>query len=281
MLERKFNDSIISEADMGRMINVDGRRNKNRPIYSFGEARGIEMAVNERTPSLPANQVKPRAPLPTADDFANLFFCESTEEEEARAKLATIEDDAMSIYHATSIPKQSCQRRRCVTFGGTISITHPLEDVCPASATWLSRHELELFRSSAQHSIHKMKNDIIGKSAEYKDRGKFRAKMVDMENENDTSIRGLEHRIFRRKFTRHMLIEDVLKCQSHAIGLESFGHFTDTRELLAKVSIDRSSKAKSIALFDAREDYREAHEGMPLSPPMKRRKKQVRHVSIH
>lgn len=293
MFERKFNDSIISEADMWRRINEDGRRNTGRPIYSFGfgETRGIigiaPKPADERK-TLPANpnQVKRQPQLvPTADDFANLFFCESSEEEEARATLAmaTIKDD--EIPNAASIPKQSCQRRRCVTFGGTICITHHLGDVCPSSATWLSRHELELFRSSAQDSIHNMRNDIMGKSADYKDRCKFRAKMVDMEKENDSSIRGLEHKIFRRKQTRQMLIEDVLTCQAHAAGLASFGHFMDTRELLAKVSLDRSRKAKSIALFDAREDYREAQgdlsSDIPVSPPTKRRKKQVRHVSLH
>ena len=272
---------------MARKINEYGRRNVSRPIYSIGETREIEMTPR---PVCHANEKKPLQAtshprlVPTAEDFANLFFCESSEEEEARATLATatIEDDTVPRYHA-SVPKRS--RRRRVTFGGSISIAHHLEDACPASATWLSRHELELLRSSAQHSIHDMRNDVMGNSAEYKDRAKFRAKMVDMENEKDSSIRGLEHRIFRRKQTRHMLIEDVLKCQSHAAGLASFGHFMDAREkdaLIAKVSLDRSGKAKSIALFDAREDYREAHEGdMPVSPPIKRRKKQVRHVSLH
>lgn len=278
---------------MWRRINEDGRRNTSRPIYSFGfgetrEIIGMAPRPDERKTLLAnPNQVKRQPQLvPTADDFANLFFCESSEVEEAQATLATatIEDDEIPMcHHAASIPKQSYQRRRCVTFGDTISITHHLGDVCPASATWLSRHELELFRSSAQHSIHNMRNDIMGRSADYKDRCKFRAKMVDMEKENDSSIRGLEHRIFRRKLTRHMLIEDVLTCQAHAAGLTSFGHFMDTRELLAKVSLDRSRKAKSIALFDAREDYREAHEGdlssdMPVSPPMKRRKIGRAHV---
>ncbi len=90
--------------------------------------------------------------------------------------------------------------------------------------------------------------------------------MLALEDETDSSIRGLEHRVFRRKYTRKALIRDVLKCQSHVRGLARFGHDVDgggsgggAARLLAKVSRERSTKARQVAYVDASDNYEEVH----------------------
>jgi len=93
-------------------------------------------------------------------------------------------------------------------------------------------------------------------------RSRFRTMMSQMEDESNSSIRGLEHRVFRRKHARKTLIRDVLKCQAHVVGLARFGHGMDGEErakLLAGVSRERSGRAKGVAVLDARDDSKEVY----------------------
>ena len=159
--------------------------------------------------------------------------------------------------------------RRRISFGAAIPTIHYLADV-PSVHTitpeekatlWYSRADLEEFKSCAQLSINDIKNIIsIDKNA-YKDRTKFRILMLSFEDNTKTSIRGLESRIFRRKYTRQMLIKDVIECQTHVDGLAKFGMPMCDKQmksnLLAKVSKERSKMAKNLALVDAKDDYEE------------------------
>jgi len=229
---------------------------------------------------------------PTADDYANLLFCESFEEEDARANLTITEDERSNEPSATALTTTSLTRnkkkRRRVSFGASIPTFHLLHDVPPVhamtaderSTLWFSRSDLEMLKSSAQSSIQDTRNRIIGNAQEYgRDRSKFRSTMLMLEQETDSSIRGLEHRVFRRKRTRQMLIRDVLECQAHARGLARFGHEMDGKEkamLLANVSRERSVKAYTVAFVDAKDDYEEVYG----DEHGKLQKKQARHGSL-
>mmetsp|Transcript_29730 Transcript_29730/g.62616 ORF Transcript_29730/g.62616 Transcript_29730/m.62616 type:complete len:434 (-) Transcript_29730:265-1566(-) len=229
---------------------------------------------------------------PTPEDYANLFFCEPSEEdkEEVRAKIAA----SSATEHNKSVTKSTFdkprKKRRRISFGAAIPNFHYLENIPPAhamtpeerSTRWFSRSDLESFKSSAQVSIVEMRNRILCKSSsssasenssntksntssisECKDRSKFRSMMIALEDETNSSIRGIEHRVIRRLQNRKLLIRDVLECQAHVTGLAGkFRHVMDDKErtaLLAKVSQERSSKARCIAWADAKNDCAEVY----------------------
>lgn len=233
-----------------------------------------------------ARTVPARAPsLPTADDFANLVFCEASEGEEAFGAdpLAGRRDDdaprrtaAIAATSATATSASTShkkRKRRRVLFGSSVPTVHLLTDVprcrdmTPAerSALWLGRSDLESIQSSAVASVREVRDRV--RTA--RDGGSFagrrsdlRALMVAMERETGSSVRGLEHRVFRRKVTRRDLIRDVLECQSHVVGLAKFGHRMDEEEgamLLSRASQERSRKARRVAYVDARDDRREVY----------------------
>lgn len=223
--------------------------------------------------------------LPTADDYANIFFCETYEEEEEfRAGRLAVEepsspDDAAPLRAtapATSATSPSStstkqnRKRRRVSFGESAPTVHLLTDVPPCrtmtpkerSALWLSRSDLKAFKSSGMRSVQAIRGRVAGNDgdAAISRRSKLRALMVEMENETGSSVRGLEHRVFRKKQLRQDLIRDVLECQSHVKGLAKFGHAMEWEEssrLLARASRDRSLKARKVAFLDARDDRRE------------------------
>lgn len=264
-----FNDSISSEA------HSLGKTWAHLPSSSL---KAPEQAILSTKPFSP-DQPRPRVTL-TPADYANLLFCETFEEEEVRANAAEAQ-----YYMSTSNPAHGKNgKRRRVTFSASSSVDlSPAYDMTPEkkSQMWYSRTNLEEFKKSAQHSIKEIRDAVTGK-AECRNRFMFRSKMVAMEKETNSSIRGLEHRVFRRKQTRHMLIKDVLQCQNHINGLASFGHgldFNQRTELIANVSQERSEKAKSIARFDAREDYVEVNNYDKRSPPVKKRKRQKQFVN--
>ena len=193
--------------------------------------------------------------------------------------------------------KNKSKKRRQVSFGASLRTTHLLQDVPPSHAMtlqekttlWFSRSDLELFKSSAQSTIQDMRSRIVGNAQEYKDRSKFRSMMLTLESESNSSIRGLEHRVFRRKQTRQMLIRDVLECQAHVRGLSRFGHEMNIKEksmLLAKVSKERSGKARSVAFVDAKDDYDEVYamkrcvSNSSVGEDAEKRQKIARNVSI-
>eukprot|EP00580_Thalassiosira_gravida_P006978 CAMPEP_0201633554 /NCGR_PEP_ID=MMETSP0493-20130528/6825_1 /ASSEMBLY_ACC=CAM_ASM_000838 /TAXON_ID=420259 /ORGANISM="Thalassiosira gravida, Strain GMp14c1" /LENGTH=458 /DNA_ID=CAMNT_0048105283 /DNA_START=227 /DNA_END=1603 /DNA_ORIENTATION=+ len=276
-------------------------------------------------------------PPPTADDYANLFFCESSEEEEARANLypesisaatttndtstslssitiashrhrpsATITSTLTTTTKAKAKHKKKQRQKRPVSFGTFIPTIHLLHDTPPShamthderSTRWFSRGDLEMLKSSAQGSIQEMRARIRSRSSGMScnsgsvsknnsntnnndtnessssnnnsnnnnsiitDRSQFRTMMSQMEDESNSSIRGLEHRVFRRKHARKTLIRDVLECQAHVVGLARFGHGMDGKErakLLAGVSRERSGRAKGVAVLDAQDDCKEVY----------------------
>jgi hypothetical protein len=132
------------------------------------------------------------------------------------------------------------------------------------SALWFGRADLTDLKTSAQLSIQDIRRRInaAGDAAQYKDRANVRALMLKVESATGSSIRGLEHRVSRRKQARQVLVRDVLDCQTHANGLARFGHGLGEQEragLLARVSAERSRKARAAAFVDARVDYEELY----------------------
>lgn len=86
-----------------------------------------------------------------------------------------------------------------------------------------------------------------------------------------------------------MLIREVLECQSHFKGLARFGHEMDGKEkamLLAKVSRERSVRARSVAFVDAKDDYDEVYGNVNVNDDgcgndeNKGQKKQARQASL-
>jgi len=212
---------------------------------------------------------------PTADDFANLLFYESPEECGTSTSSHTTTQEGSckrTSSSSSSSRKRKKQRRRRISFGAAIPTIHYLSNVptvhdmtsTEKSTLWYDRSHLEGFKSYAQSCIQDVRNLILSeteddKSNMYsKDRNKFRSLMSSYESTSSSSIRGLEHRIFRRKQTRQSLIHSVLKCQNHINGLAKFGHSMDSEEsilLLSKVSRERSAKARATARVDAKDDY--------------------------
>ena len=86
--------------------------------------------------------------------------------------------------------------------------------------------------------------------------------MLSLEHETNSSIRGLEHKIYRRKHTRQVLIADVIECQYHINGLAKFGFKMDVdekRRLLANASLKKSVGCVKRALADAIDDFKEVY----------------------
>jgi len=277
------------------------------------------------------------ATTPTSNDYANLLFCESSEEEEVRANIAPTAPSSTEhdrVETPATFRKRRNKKRRRISFGAAIPTFHYLENIPPAHAMtpderskqWFTRSDLESFKSSAQVSIVEMRHRILRKSSsssssmssssarknnsydksnncnisQYKDRSKFRSLMITLEHDTNSSIRGLEHRVFRRKQNRRVLIRDVLECQAHVMGLaKKFGHAMEEKErteLLGRVSQERSSAARSTALADAKDDCTEIYgskyneeEEEELSTtkdvvtmvPVVKRQKQARLVSLY
>eukprot|EP00581_Thalassiosira_minuscula_P030409 CAMPEP_0183786684 /NCGR_PEP_ID=MMETSP0739-20130205/67154_1 /TAXON_ID=385413 /ORGANISM="Thalassiosira miniscula, Strain CCMP1093" /LENGTH=542 /DNA_ID=CAMNT_0026030743 /DNA_START=227 /DNA_END=1856 /DNA_ORIENTATION=- len=277
------------------------------------------------------------ATTPTSNDYANLLFCESSEEEEVRANIAPTAPSSTEhdrVETPATFRKRRNKKRRRISFGAAIPTFHYLENIPPAHAMtpderskqWFTRSDLESFKSSAQVSIIEMRHRILRKSSsssssmssssarknnsydksnncnisQYKDRSKFRSLMITLEHDTNSSIRGLEHRVFRRKQNRRVLIRDVLECQAHVMGLaKKFGHAMEEKErteLLGRVSQERSSAARSTALADAKDDCTEIYgskyneeEEEELSTtkdvvtmvPVVKRQKQARLVSLY
>jgi len=215
---------------------------------------------------------------PTADDFANLLFYESPEEGGGTTSSHTIAQDSCkrTSSSSSSSRKRKKQRRRRISFGAAIPTYHYLSNVptvhdmtsTEKSTLWYDRSHLEGFKSYAQSCIQDVRNLILSETEDDKsnvfgkDRNKFRSLMSTYETTSSSSIRGLEHRIFRRKQTRQSLIHAVLECQNHINGLATFGHSMDCEEsilLLSKVSRERSAKARATARADAKDDYTEVY----------------------
>ena len=217
------------------------------------------------------------ATTPTADDFANLLFYESPEEGSTTISHARAQDSCKRTSSSSSTSrKRKKQRRRRISFGAAIPTIHYLSNVptvqdmtsTEKSTLWYDRSNLEEFKSYAQKCIQDVRNLILSETEDDKtntystDRNKFRLLMSSYETSSSSSIRGLEHRIFRRKQTRQSLIHAVLECQSHVNGLAKFGHSMNTEDsilLLSKVSRERSAKARETARIDAKDDYTEVY----------------------
>ncbi|KAL3789557.1 hypothetical protein ACHAW5_007908 [Stephanodiscus triporus] len=217
------------------------------------------------------------SPTPTADDYANLLFYESSDEDEEGA---TSDDVAVDAEPA----------RRRVFFDPLAPTVHHLLDVPPArdmtpdevSNLWISQSDLVALKSDAHSRAQDARHRILaerdgsahedvggggsGRGGKYGNRASLRSFMSIVERESDASIRGLEHRLFRSRHTRHALVRDVLECQAHATGLAKFGmQGVDGKEramLLARVSMERSVKARNLAFVDAMEDRAEVLNGL-------------------
>jgi hypothetical protein len=219
------------------------------------------------------------SPTPTADDYANLLFYESSDEDEEGT---TSDDDA-------AVDAEPARRR--VSFDPLVPTVHHLLDVPPArdmtpdevSNLWISQSDLVALKSDAHSRVQDARHRILaerdgsaqdvvvvggggGGGGKYGNRASLRSFMSIVERESDASIRGLEHRLFRTRHTRHALVRDVLECQAHATGLAKFGmHGMDGKEramLLARVSMERSVKARNLAFVDAMEDRAEVLNGL-------------------
>jgi hypothetical protein len=261
------------------------RLNKRGKVFSPFPMNEMSYSCGTCTSSDAFDQVRVKSPKsltsgsagdsvkPTADDYANLFFCEPSEEDELRAKLTQKEATPPSKSGSTrtnSFEPKRITTSRVVSFSSSKPTFHLLQNVPVAhamsrdekSTLWFSREELDGLKSSAQSSILDMRGRVMSSALEYKNRSIFRSMMLKMENETNSSIRGLEHRVLRRKQTRQMLIRSVIECQSHVSGLASFGHRLNVKEkymLLSKVSRSRSITARSVALADAHDDYKEVY----------------------
>lgn len=195
--------------------------------------------------------------IPTAADYANLVFLSSDDEEEDE-----VVDEPLINNSAARCRKQN--KRRHVSFGSSLPLVHHLYDIPLASemtrqeksTLWLNFDEIEDMKAAANTAIQHMRNLVVW-SHRCEERTTFRALMIQLERDTDSSIRGLEHRVFRRKVPRQVLVDEVLECQKHIQGLAKFGHaisVEDKSTLLANVSFKRSHSAASMALVTAQND---------------------------
>ena len=298
--------------DMVESTNKNITLEKQQPLHTIGNAEAGKKrgkvftlppaAGKQRYDHQPATSIiddvvgssgVSSSSTPTADDFANLLFYESPEEDEdtscrksnKRRRISTIGAD--QLPSPIRIKKKKKRRRRRISFGAAIPTIHHLPDVptvhdmtsTERSTLWYSRSDLEGLKACAQSSVQDIRKLILSNDKNgvniYKDRTKFRALMSSFEEDTNCSIRGLEHRVFRRKQTRQMAIRDVLDCQAHVDGLAKYGHLMDDKEkimLLAKVSKEKSVKARNLAFVDAKDDYEEVYcdakiEEVPISRP--------------
>jgi len=250
-----------SPGDYGNLFQVcsttDSALEQNgRPdLVPFGGADGIgggEAAV-----------------APTPDDYANLLFCESSEEEETRAALARTTTAACN-GRSTSQPRRCHRRqkkhRKSISFGAAIPTCHLLHDVPPAhamtpderSALWFGRAELADLKASARLAMQDLRRRVAGDAALRLGRAGLRARMRETERALGSSVRGLERGAGRRRRGRRAAVRDVLACQAHADGLSRFCPGLAKEGLLARVSSERSRKARASAFVDAKHDYDEA-----------------------
>eukprot|EP00573_Skeletonema_grethae_P002594 CAMPEP_0201689042 /NCGR_PEP_ID=MMETSP0578-20130828/2711_1 /ASSEMBLY_ACC=CAM_ASM_000663 /TAXON_ID=267565 /ORGANISM="Skeletonema grethea, Strain CCMP 1804" /LENGTH=351 /DNA_ID=CAMNT_0048173557 /DNA_START=88 /DNA_END=1140 /DNA_ORIENTATION=- len=233
----------------------------------------------------------------SVENYANLFFGSDDDDDNSLTLNSSIQSLAMSKHHhcwepeshlnlptssssssstrAASIvpllpPTTDRRKRRRVSFTTSTPTIHTLHTVPPSSTmtpaekstSWLQSTDIESLKSSALSTIQTVRKRISSNAREYKHRHKFRALMVTIENETDSSIRGLEHKVYRRKETRRMLIQDVMDCQHYISGLERFGHvmsMEEKRRLLANASLQKSRVCVKRALLDARDDYKEVY----------------------
>eukprot|EP00986_Skeletonema_menzelii_P018908 scaffold26767_cov153-Skeletonema_menzelii.AAC.2 len=227
-------------------------------------------------------QVDDEATAPTVEDFANLFFGSDDDDHDSCNSLtgnSSIQSLAMKQHQQHHhwepvplplLPSAHRHKRRRVSFTTETPTIHTLHTVPPSStmtpheksASWLQCSDIETLKASAQSTIQAVRNRVSSKPREFKHRHKFRKLMVAIENEFDASIRGLEHKVYRRKETRKTLIQDVIECQRHINGLARFGHvmsMEEKRRLLAKASLQKSEMCVQRALLDANDDYKEVY----------------------
>lgn len=283
--------SVLEHEDEGYTLCHECLTNADSSPFEWRDVKDRRVSYGEPAAASQASL------LPTADDYANLFFTECSKEEEAgtgqlplAASEPSSDDDTphrttaaatkrnkgkQRRVSAPSTTATSTKRRR-VSFD-TISTVHLLDDVPPChamtpeekSVVWFSESDLEATKSSAQRSVREAQGRIVkfvkgspDGGAVFKRRSAFRALMVAMEDETGSSVRGLENKVFRRKQKRQELIKDVLGCQSHVKGLEEFGMAMDggvIARLLARASRERSLKSRRAAYADARDDHREIY----------------------
>lgn len=191
--------------------------------------------------------------IPTAADYANLVFCSSDDEE----------DEAL-IDEPRIKKRRRENKRRHVSFGALIPMIHHLDDTPLASemtvdektTKWLNSKEIEELKASANTTIQDMR-DLVVESHSSEKRTTIRVLMAKLEKDKNTSIRGLEHRVFRRRVSRQAVVDEVLECQRHIQGLAKFGYGISEEEqikLLASVSSKRSASATDMALLNAKHD---------------------------
>ena len=194
--------------------------------------------------------------IPTAEDYANLEFFSSDDENDDDKHV--LMDEPFTKNHWKE------KRRRRVSFGAFVPVIHHLHNIPWASDMsaeektnqWLNSKEIEVLKISASTTVQDMRTLVIESQSSEK-KTTFRALMAKLEEEKNTSIRGLEHRVFRRKVSRQVLVDEVLECQKYIQGLARFGHAISKEEqimLLANVSNKRSSSASNIALLNAKND---------------------------
>ncbi|KAL7435690.1 hypothetical protein ACHAXM_004798 [Skeletonema potamos] len=256
------------------------------PTTSF-PASSVEqqnvVVTDEPPPPSSSNNCHVDDAAPTAEDYANLLFGSDDDDDSSTGN--SIQSLTMHHHHlepephlhtthATAasivplIPPRHRHKRRRVSFTTATPTIHSLGNIPPSStmtpleksATWLQISDIETLKSSAQSTIQTVRNRVASNAREYKHRHKFRALMLTFENETDSSIRGLEHKVYRRKETRRMLIQDVIECQHHINGLARFGHvisIEEKRTLLANASLRKSVVCVKKALLDANDDYKE------------------------
>lgn len=208
---------------------------------------------------------------PTAEDYANLIFCSSDNESEEEAVVAQPVHKWRSSLVVNGSRNTNTRRptKRRLHFGALIPSVHELPDVAPSSEmtpeeksnAWINLSDLEQMKSSAQYSISEMRTLIIkSTSSPTQKKSNFRSLMLQLENDTGSSIRGLEHRVFRRRQPRSAVIKEVLECQSHINGLAKFGHkmsYEEKADLMANASRQRSRSAVGVALTNARHDFEE------------------------
>lgn len=286
MVETTNNSNITVEKKPLHTIGNAEAGKKRGKVFMLPPAAGKQRYDHQPATSIiddvVGNSGGSSSSTPTADDFANLLFYESPEEDDEdiscskstkRRRISTIGSDQLPSPIRIK-KKKNKRRRRRISFGASIPTIHHLPDVptvhdmtsTERSTLWYSRSDLEDLKSCAQSSVQDIRKLVLSNDKNdvnvYKDRTKFRALMSSFEEDTNCSIRGLEHRVFRRKQTRQMTIRDVLDCQAHVDGLAKYGHLMDDTEkimLLAKVSKERSIKARNLAFVDAKDDYEEVY----------------------
>eukprot|EP00956_Cyclotella_meneghiniana_P021684 scaffold39746_cov74-Cyclotella_meneghiniana.AAC.12 len=200
---------------------------------------------------------KPINVYPTADDYANLVFVSSDDEEDAA--------DGEPLVKK----RRKDNKKKRVSFGSNIPIIHHLHNTPLASdmtleektTLWLNSEEIDQIKISANSTIQGMRELVI-QSHSFEKRATFRELMKTLEISKGNSVRGMEHRVFRRKVSRQVLVDEVLECQRYIRGLYKFGHHMSSDDkimLLANVSFKRSASASRTAQSNAEYDSIEGH----------------------